>query len=184
MIDNSDKNLFAKQFYWNHTSEWLFYCKFAAYFHDTFLQEHLWKTASGLRQSFLLIYVIFLLSFLTFSIITLNICSQCIFSLLSENIRKPYVFGKGCMMKEWINIQMSWPTVNFWCPFVISRRTIVNLGIHLLVTSYSQLFFKVLFIVFVNNNILVFLMMSIIFLVSNNLFKCEWPFCYHQAWKV
>ena len=35
------------QLYWNHTSAWVFNCKFAAYFQNTFYQEHLWKAASG-----------------------------------------------------------------------------------------------------------------------------------------
>ena len=41
-----DFNKTAKHFYWNHTSAWIFSCKFAAYFRDTFLQEHLWRVAS------------------------------------------------------------------------------------------------------------------------------------------
>ena len=36
----------ALQLYWNHTSTWLFSCKFAAYFQNTFSQEHLWTAAS------------------------------------------------------------------------------------------------------------------------------------------
>ena len=31
----------AKQLYWNHTSAWVFSCKFATYFQNTFFQEHL-----------------------------------------------------------------------------------------------------------------------------------------------
>ena len=34
------------QLYWNHTSAWVFSCKFAAYFQNTFSWEHLWVTAS------------------------------------------------------------------------------------------------------------------------------------------
>ena len=30
----------------NHTSIWVFSCKFAAYFQNTFSQEHLWRAAS------------------------------------------------------------------------------------------------------------------------------------------
>ena len=29
----------AKQFYWNHASVWVFSCKFAAYFQDTFFMR-------------------------------------------------------------------------------------------------------------------------------------------------
>ena len=29
----------------NHTSAWLFSCKFAAYFQNTILLEHLWRAA-------------------------------------------------------------------------------------------------------------------------------------------
>ena len=35
----------AKQLYWHHTSARLFSCKFAAYFQNTFLSEHLWRAA-------------------------------------------------------------------------------------------------------------------------------------------
>ena len=31
-----DFYIVAKQLYWNHTSEWVFYCKSAAYFQNTF----------------------------------------------------------------------------------------------------------------------------------------------------
>ena len=34
------------QLYWNCTSEWMFSCKFAAYFQNTFSQEHLCMAAS------------------------------------------------------------------------------------------------------------------------------------------
>ena len=36
----------AKQLYWNHTSVWVFSCKFA-YFQNTFPWEHLWVAASA-----------------------------------------------------------------------------------------------------------------------------------------
>ena len=35
-----------KQLYWNRTSAWVFSCKFAAYFQNTFFKEHLWVAAS------------------------------------------------------------------------------------------------------------------------------------------
>ena len=31
-----DFNKVPKQLYWNHTSEWVFFCKFSVYFQDTF----------------------------------------------------------------------------------------------------------------------------------------------------
>ena len=37
------------QFYWNCTLTWVFSSKLTAYFQNTFLYEHLWRTASGLR---------------------------------------------------------------------------------------------------------------------------------------
>ena len=37
-----DFNKTAKQLYWNHTPAWVFFCKFAAYFQNTFLYEHLY----------------------------------------------------------------------------------------------------------------------------------------------
>ena len=41
-----DFNKVALQLYWNHTSAWVFSCKFAAYFQNNFSQEHLWVAAS------------------------------------------------------------------------------------------------------------------------------------------
>ena len=41
-----DINKVAKQLYWNHTSAWVFSCKFDSYFQNTFSQEHLWVAAS------------------------------------------------------------------------------------------------------------------------------------------
>ena len=38
----------ALQLYWNHISAWVFSCKFAAYFQNTFLEDHLWRAASYL----------------------------------------------------------------------------------------------------------------------------------------
>ena len=35
----------AKQLYWNRTSAWVLSYKFAAYFQNTFYQEHLWAAA-------------------------------------------------------------------------------------------------------------------------------------------
>ena len=44
-------NKVALQLYWNHTLAWMFSSKFAAYFQNTFSQEHLWTTASIVRSS-------------------------------------------------------------------------------------------------------------------------------------
>ena len=41
-----DFNNAAKKLYWNRTSAWVFSCKFAAYFPNTFSWEHLWVAAS------------------------------------------------------------------------------------------------------------------------------------------
>ena len=41
-----DFNKVALQLYWNRTSAWGFYCKFAAYFQNTVLPKHLWKAVS------------------------------------------------------------------------------------------------------------------------------------------
>ena len=46
-MQKSDFNKVAKQLYWNHTSPWVLSCKFAAYFQNTFSNEHLWVAASG-----------------------------------------------------------------------------------------------------------------------------------------
>ena len=37
---------FALQLYWNHTLTWVFSCKLAAYFLNTFSEEHPWVAAS------------------------------------------------------------------------------------------------------------------------------------------
>ena len=42
-----DLNKVAKQLYWNHTSAWVFSCKFAAHFQNIFSKEHIWRAASG-----------------------------------------------------------------------------------------------------------------------------------------
>ena len=39
-MQKSDFNKVALQFYWNHTLAWLFSCRFAAYFHKIFSEEH------------------------------------------------------------------------------------------------------------------------------------------------
>ena len=36
LMPKGDFNKNAKQLYWNHTSTWVFSCKFAAYFQNTF----------------------------------------------------------------------------------------------------------------------------------------------------
>ena len=46
-MPKSDFNKVALQLYENHTSTWVFSCKFVACFQNTFSQEHFWKTASN-----------------------------------------------------------------------------------------------------------------------------------------
>ena len=54
---------FLKQLYWNHTSAWVFSCKFAAYFQNTFYYEHLWTSASVyLKYSYTISFKSWLLS--------------------------------------------------------------------------------------------------------------------------
>ena len=43
-----DFNKVTFHFHWNHTSAWVFSCKFAAYFQNTFSQEQLWRADSAL----------------------------------------------------------------------------------------------------------------------------------------
>ena len=47
-----DFNKVPKQLYWNHTSAWVFSCKFAVYFQNTFFQEHLRVAACGFKIIF------------------------------------------------------------------------------------------------------------------------------------
>ena len=42
-----DFNKVALQIYQNHASVWVFSCKFAAYFQNTFSEEHPWAAASA-----------------------------------------------------------------------------------------------------------------------------------------
>ena len=39
-----------QQLYWNRTFAWVISCKFAAYFQNTFPQEHLWTAASEISK--------------------------------------------------------------------------------------------------------------------------------------
>ena len=49
-IPKCDLNKVAKQLYWNHTSAWVFSHRFAAYFYNTFSQQHLWTAASNYKN--------------------------------------------------------------------------------------------------------------------------------------
>ena len=44
--------------YWNHTSAWVFSCKFAAYFQNIFLKEQLRRAASERRSRTLATYLV------------------------------------------------------------------------------------------------------------------------------
>ena len=48
-MPNCDFNRVALQLYWNHTSVWVFSCKFAAYFQNIFPYEHLCRATSVFR---------------------------------------------------------------------------------------------------------------------------------------
>ena len=49
-MSKCDFNNVALQLYWNRISAWVFSCKFAAYFQNTFFQEHLWVAASEIGR--------------------------------------------------------------------------------------------------------------------------------------
>ena len=51
LILKCDVNKVALQPYWNHTSGWVFSCKLAAFFWNTFSSEYLWKTASSISKT-------------------------------------------------------------------------------------------------------------------------------------
>ena len=53
LMRKSDFNKVVLQRYWNRTSEWVFSCKFATYFQNTFSQEPLWRAASVLTNQYL-----------------------------------------------------------------------------------------------------------------------------------
>ena len=46
LMTKCDFNKVAKQLYWNCTSAWVFSRKFAAYFQNTFFEEHIWMATS------------------------------------------------------------------------------------------------------------------------------------------
>ena len=84
-----DFNKIAKELYWNHTSEWVFSCKFAEYFQNTFSKEHPWRAAS---------------QFWGFSMLMLQ--SKSLFSLYSRQIysncrsSRPEVFCKKAVLRN------------------------------------------------------------------------------------
>ena len=45
-MSKCDFNKVTKQPYWNYTPAWLFFCKFTAYYQNTFSYEHLRVAAS------------------------------------------------------------------------------------------------------------------------------------------
>ena len=47
-----DFNKVALQLYWNRISAWVFSCKFAALFQNTFLWQNLWMAASDANKRF------------------------------------------------------------------------------------------------------------------------------------
>ena len=51
-----DFNIVAKQHYWNHTPAWVFSCKFAACFQNTFSEEQIWVAASAFCVNFMEIH--------------------------------------------------------------------------------------------------------------------------------
>ena len=50
-----DFNNIALQLYWNRISAWMFSCKLAAYFQNTFSYEHLWMAASAVANLIILV---------------------------------------------------------------------------------------------------------------------------------
>ena len=60
-----DFNKVAKQLNWNHFWAWVFSCKFAAYFQNTFSKKHLRVAASEFRCCIFLKVSIFLISFIS-----------------------------------------------------------------------------------------------------------------------
>ena len=52
-------NKFALQLYWNRTLAWVFPCKFAVCFQNTFSWEHHWTTASNLSKRKILMNAFF-----------------------------------------------------------------------------------------------------------------------------
>ena len=51
-MSKCDFNKGVLQFYWSRSSEWVFSCKFAAYFPNTFPLEHMWRAASVSSYSY------------------------------------------------------------------------------------------------------------------------------------
>ena len=53
-----DFNIIALQLYGNRTSAWVFSCKLAAYFQNTFFEEHPWKTVSDFVKNALFCFIV------------------------------------------------------------------------------------------------------------------------------
>ena len=95
-----DFNKVAKQLYWKRTSTWVFSCKFAAYFQNTFSQEHLWRAASALSsllfaldRHFSLVICYFLLFTCYVSLVTcLSFFYIFHFSKLMTTVFSPFLF--------------------------------------------------------------------------------------------
>ena len=76
-----DVNKVVLQHYWNHISAWVFFCKFAAYFRNSTLQEHFWRAASVDISSSYLYHMFFLVAVLKY------ICVRLILNLLKNSAK-------------------------------------------------------------------------------------------------
>ena len=57
LMSKCDFNRVTKQLYWNPISAWVFSCKFAAYFQNTFFLEQFWRAASERHLCFRLFLI-------------------------------------------------------------------------------------------------------------------------------
>ena len=57
-MSKCDFSKIAKQFYWNRISPWVFFCKIAAYFQNTFSLEHPWRAGSDSNKLVNLLHAI------------------------------------------------------------------------------------------------------------------------------
>ena len=86
-----DFNKVIKQLYWNHTSAWVFSCKFATYFQNTSKGLLLFLTSSTFH---FLAYIVFEITEITFLISSVNISYyyHCEFNIPKKVLMSYFVF--------------------------------------------------------------------------------------------
>ena len=132
-MPKSDFNNVAKQLYWNHTSTWVFSCKFAAYFQNKFSYEHLLVSVSEHLNVYCLQLLQFNIKFFYkyyFKTGTLCLRQQLFFSILLWKIAKPRGHNdKGFLGTNYVMAVNQLPNISmYWdCDYFVSNNGIQNI---------------------------------------------------------